>query len=151
MKEIHQLIRNPEFQNDIPKEGLDLFSKQDTYRLYQINLGITLNWYNELRENSQKEEFDLVADEIKTIDNLIEIAEKELNWKSPSTFRNIISSVYIQLRLKPMYISYNFRFMGAFARTAQTSRDFIYTNVKSSRKLQRNNKYYERMGKFAFI
>lgn len=104
MKEIHQLIRNPEFQNDIPKEGLDLFSKQDTYRLYQINLGITLNWYNELRENSQKEEFDLVADEIKTIDNLIEIAEKELNWKSPSTFRNIISNVYIQLRLIKAYV-----------------------------------------------
>lgn len=66
----------------LPKESLELFEKQETYRQYRINLGITIDWYNQLRKNSQKEEFDLVEDEIKAIDQRIDMARNELNWNS---------------------------------------------------------------------
>lgn len=73
---------NADFQDDIPKEGLDLFQKQETYRQYRINLGITIDWYNQIRKNSQKVEFDLVESEINAIDERIETAQNELNWNS---------------------------------------------------------------------
>ncbi|XP_028172090.1 dynein beta chain, ciliary-like [Ostrinia furnacalis] len=82
LREVHHLRNNPDFENDIPEDGLTLFQKQETYRQYRINLGITIDWYNQIRKNSQKVEFDLVEEEIKNIDNRIEIAQHELNWNS---------------------------------------------------------------------
>lgn len=66
----------------LPKESLELFEKQETYRQYRINLGITIDWYNQIRKNSQKVEFDLVEDEIKAIDQRIDKAQNQLNWNS---------------------------------------------------------------------
>lgn len=82
MKEVNHLRTNPQLQNLLPKECLELFEKQETYRQYRINLGITIDWYNQIRKNSQKVEFDLVEDEIKAIDQRIEMAQNELNWNS---------------------------------------------------------------------
>lgn len=70
----------------LPKETLELFEKHETYRQYRINLSITIDWYNQIRKNSQKEEFDLVEDEIKAIDQRIEMARNTLNWNSPGKF-----------------------------------------------------------------
>lgn len=74
---------NVDFQELLPPESLTLFEKQETYRQYRINLGITIDWYNQIRKNSQKVEFDLVEEEIKAIDHRIEMAQNELNWNSP--------------------------------------------------------------------
>ncbi|XP_045488493.1 dynein beta chain, ciliary [Pieris rapae] len=82
MKEVHHLRSNPEISKDLPHESLELFEKQETYRQYRINLGITTDWYNQIHRNSQKVEFDLVEDEIKAIDQRIEMAQHELNWNS---------------------------------------------------------------------
>ncbi|CAG9581722.1 unnamed protein product [Danaus chrysippus] len=82
MKEVHHLRNNKDFKQDLPPESLELFGKQETYRQYRINLGITIDWYNQIRKNSQKVEFDLVEDEIKAIDERIEMAQNELNWNS---------------------------------------------------------------------
>ncbi|KAI5645013.1 dynein heavy chain and region d6 of dynein motor domain-containing protein [Phthorimaea operculella] len=83
MKEVHHLRTNPDLLELLPKESMTLFEKQETYRQYRINLGITIDWYNQIRKNSQKVEFDLVEDEIKAIDQRIEMAQHELNWNSP--------------------------------------------------------------------
>lgn len=82
MKEVHHLRNNPDFQKDLPPESLELFGKQEIYRQYRINLSTTIDWYNQIRKNSQKVEFDLVEDEIKAIDDRIEMAQNELNWNS---------------------------------------------------------------------
>lgn len=82
MKEVHHLRNNPDFQKDLPAESLELFEKQEIYRQYRINLNNTIDWYNQIRKNSQKVEFDLVEDEIKAIDERIEMAQNELNWNS---------------------------------------------------------------------
>lgn len=82
MKEVHHLRNNPDLENLLPKESRELFEKQETYRQYRINLGITIDWYNQIRKNSQKVEFDLVEDEIKAIDQRIEMAQHKLNWNS---------------------------------------------------------------------
>ncbi|CAH2050780.1 unnamed protein product, partial [Iphiclides podalirius] len=49
---------------------------------YRINLGITIDWYNQIRKDSQKVEFDLVEDEIIAIDERIDMAQNKLNWNS---------------------------------------------------------------------
>ncbi|XP_049878702.1 dynein beta chain, ciliary [Pectinophora gossypiella] len=82
MKEVHHLRNNTELVELLPQESNALFEKQETYRQYRINLGITIDWYNQIRKNSQKVEFDLVEDEIKAIDQRIEMAQHELNWNS---------------------------------------------------------------------
>ncbi|XP_038207715.1 dynein beta chain, ciliary [Zerene cesonia] len=82
MKEVHHLRANPDIEKELPKESMDLFNKQETFRQYRINLGITIDWYNQIHKNSQKVEFDLVEDEIKAIDQRIEMAQHELNWNS---------------------------------------------------------------------
>lgn len=82
MKEVHYLRVNPELQNELPAESLELFGKQEIFRQYRINLTITIDWYNQIRKNSQKVEFDLVEDEIKAIDHRIEMGQSELNWNS---------------------------------------------------------------------
>lgn len=86
MKEVNHLRRNPQLQELLPKESLELFEKQETYRQYRINLGITIDWYNQIRKNSQKVEFDLVEAEIKAIDQRIEMAQNELNWNSAGMY-----------------------------------------------------------------
>lgn len=69
------------------------------YRQYRINLGITIDWYNQIHRNSQKVEFDLVEDEIKAIDQRIEMAQHELNWNSKGIFDFIkITSLCPRLR-----------------------------------------------------
>lgn len=82
MKEVHHLRNNPNFAELLPKQSYELYEKQETYRQYRINLGITIDWYNQIVKNSQKVEFDLVEDEIKAIDQRIEMAQHELNWNS---------------------------------------------------------------------
>ncbi|KAL4716976.1 hypothetical protein ACJJTC_012787 [Scirpophaga incertulas] len=89
LKEVHHLRRNPEFKNDLPKESLLLFEKQEMYWQYRIILGITINWYNEIRENRQQVEFDLVEDEIRAIDQRIYVAEHKLNWNSPDLLAHL--------------------------------------------------------------
>lgn len=86
MKEVHHLRTNEDVADILPKDGLAIFEKQETYRQYRINLGITIDWYNQIRKNSQKVEFDLVEDEIKAIDQRIEMAQNELNWNSQGVF-----------------------------------------------------------------
>lgn len=83
MKEVHHLRANPEMESGLPPESNILFEKEETYRQYRINLGITIDWYNQIRKNSEKVEFDLVEDEIKAIDERIEMGQSKLNWNSP--------------------------------------------------------------------
>ncbi|CAG9135931.1 unnamed protein product [Plutella xylostella] len=82
MKEVRHLKTNPDVENSLSGESLQLYDKYETYRQYRINLGITIDWYNQIRRDSQKVEFDLVEDEIKAIDQRIEMAQHELNWNS---------------------------------------------------------------------
>lgn len=82
MKEVRHLRNNCYVEDMLPVESLKLFEKQETYRQYRINLGITIDWYNQIRRNSQKVEFDLVEDEIKAIDERISMAQNQLNWNS---------------------------------------------------------------------
>lgn len=79
---------NSDVAHLLPKESLELFEKQETYRQYRINLGITIDWYNQIRKNSQKVEFDLVEDEIKAIDQRIDKAQNQLNWNSNGEAEN---------------------------------------------------------------
>lgn len=87
MKEVRHLKNNPDVQDLLPKESLELFDKQETYRQYRINLTITIDWYNQIRKDSQKVEFDLVEDEIKAIDQRIEMAQNKLNWNSGGQYQ----------------------------------------------------------------
>ncbi|CAH1639911.1 unnamed protein product [Spodoptera littoralis] len=82
LKEVHHLRSNDQYKDMLPADALAIFEKQETYRQYRINLGITIDWYNQIRKNSQKVEFDLVEDEIKAIDQRIEMAQNKLNWNS---------------------------------------------------------------------
>lgn len=88
MKEVHHMRTNPDVMNNLPKESLEIFQKRETYRQYRINLSMTIEWYNQIRKNSQKVEFDLVEDEIKAIDQRIEMAQHQLNWNSNGTSRS---------------------------------------------------------------
>lgn len=90
LKEVHHLRNNADVADNLPKDGLRIFEKQETYRQYRINLGITIDWYNQIRKNSQKVEFDLVEEEIKAIDQRIEMAQHELNWNSPGGCQIVI-------------------------------------------------------------
>lgn len=87
MKEIHELRANPDMQSQLPVESEQFFEKEETYRQYRINLGITIDSYNQIRKNSQKVEFDLVEDEIKAIDQRIEMGQNKLNWNSQGKIR----------------------------------------------------------------
>lgn len=87
MKEVRHLRNNLDVQSLLPEESLELFNKQETYRQYRINLGITIDWYNQIRKDSQKVEFDLVEDEIKAIDERIDMAQYKLNWNSQGKYQ----------------------------------------------------------------
>lgn len=94
LKEVHHLRNNADCKTLLPNESLELFEKQEIYRQYRINLGITIDWYNQIRKNSQKVEFDLVESEIKAIDLRIDMAQNELNWNSQG---NLVKFVVMPL------------------------------------------------------
>lgn len=112
LKEVHHLRSNEEYKDLLPPEGLAIFEKQETYRQYRINLGITIDWYNQIRKNSQKVEFDLVEDEIKAIDQRIEMAQNKLNWNSDGNLffidtnfdKIFVKSKHLQLCIKAQMI-----------------------------------------------
>lgn len=69
----------------IPEMALQIYEKEDTFRQYRINLTITIEWYNKIRKNRQKVEFDLVKEEIQIIDEQIKKGQTALNWNSEGT------------------------------------------------------------------
>lgn len=86
LREVHYLKRHEELLPLIPETALQIYEKEDTFRQYTINLNITIEWYNKIRKNSQKVEFDLVREEIQTIDEQIQKGRTSLNWNSDGCF-----------------------------------------------------------------
>jgi dynein heavy chain, axonemal len=86
LREVHYLKRNEDLLTLIPEDGLILYEKEDTFRKYRINLSITIEWYNQIRKNSQKVEFDLVKEEIDAIDIQINKGQSELSWNAESKY-----------------------------------------------------------------
>ncbi|XP_077291064.1 dynein heavy chain at 93AB [Arctopsyche grandis] len=82
LREVHYLKRHEELLPLIPETALQIYEKEDTFRQYTINLNITIEWYNKIRKNSEKVEFDLVKEEIQIIDEQIQKGRTSLNWNS---------------------------------------------------------------------
>ncbi|KAL4135288.1 hypothetical protein QTP88_006906 [Uroleucon formosanum] len=80
LREVHY-FRSYEL-NDIPIEALQFHEREDTFRIYCINLNNTKECYNKLRNNSREIEFQLVQEEIQQIDELVKKGEYSLNWNS---------------------------------------------------------------------
>lgn len=85
LREVHYLKRDEKLLPMIPEMALQIYEKEDTFRQYRINLTITIEWYNKIRKNSQKVEFDLVKEEIQIIDEQIKKGQTALNWNSEGT------------------------------------------------------------------
>lgn len=117
MKEIHHLRNNSDFKQYLPPESLELFKKQETYRQYRINLNNTIDWYNLIRKNSQKVEFDLVEDEIKAIDQRIDMAQNELNWNSKGALIKLTCYKFLSSTWNNIDFFLIFRPMELFRRT----------------------------------
>lgn len=80
LREVHYLkLMN---QENIPEKVLKLAERGETFQQYISNLNSTVLWYNKIKKSSKDVEFELIEDDIKEIDELITIGQKNLHWES---------------------------------------------------------------------
>ncbi|XP_059610636.1 dynein beta chain, ciliary isoform X2 [Phlebotomus argentipes] len=80
LKEVHYLKLMG--KEGIPEVGIQFSEKSETYRGYTLSLERTIDWYNEILENSTTVELELIEEEIQMIDTLLEVGISELTWNS---------------------------------------------------------------------
>ncbi|PSN39336.1 Dynein beta chain [Blattella germanica] len=66
----------------IPPDALELFDRVETLFLWVSNLNLSIEWYNNIRQNSLPVEFELIAQEVEQIDILLKEVVENLNWNS---------------------------------------------------------------------
>ncbi|XP_053593671.1 dynein beta chain, ciliary [Microplitis demolitor] len=70
-------------KNNLPKEAVDLFTKTQFFVDTKYNIGLIVNWYNEIRSKCSDVEFELLQEEIRMIDDMIDEGQINYNWNSP--------------------------------------------------------------------
>ena len=65
-----------------PEVAGELFERESLFRSFNNSLERTVTGYNRLRTQTQLVEYNLIAGELKEIDELLENAENSLNWNS---------------------------------------------------------------------
>ena len=60
----------------------ELFERDSSFRNYNHSLQETVDNYNWIKNNTRTEEYNLILEEIKDIDQQLEKAEQILNWNS---------------------------------------------------------------------
>lgn len=93
LREVHNLVlmETP----NIPECGIEFAEKGETFRIYNMNLEKTIEWYNRIRRNSTKFELDMIKEELQLIDDNLEKAITELDWNSESIF--LVKKIVIPL------------------------------------------------------
>lgn len=69
---------------NIPECGVKFSERGETFRIYNMNLEKTIEWYNRIRRNSTTVELNMIKDELQFIDDTLEKAITELDWNSDS-------------------------------------------------------------------
>jgi hypothetical protein len=64
-----------------PKMAEDLFKREETFRTFNCCLEQTVSCYNRLK-TTKVVEYNLIANELKMVDDELERAEHCLNWNS---------------------------------------------------------------------
>jgi dynein heavy chain, axonemal len=75
---------------NIPKCGIEFAERGETFRIYNMNLEKTIEWYNRIRKNSTKVELDMIKEELQFIDDTLEKAITVLDWNSERKLTGII-------------------------------------------------------------
>jgi dynein heavy chain len=72
-----------------PKMAEDLFQREEKFRTNTCSLEQTVNCYNRLKTGSKEVEYNLIANELKMVDDELERAEHCLNWNSEGKLTKI--------------------------------------------------------------
>lgn len=80
MKEVHNLKLMD--KEGIPQVAIDFSAKSETYRSYTLSLEKTIDFYNQILTQRPPCELELILNEIKDIDVLLETGISELTWNS---------------------------------------------------------------------
>lgn len=83
LKEVHNLKLMD--KEGIPEIAIEFNSKSETYRSYTLSLEKTIDFYNQILTQRPVCELELILDEIKEIDVLLENGISELTWNSEGT------------------------------------------------------------------
>lgn len=83
LKEVHNLKLMD--KEGIPELAIEFSAKSETYRCYTLSLEKTIDYYNQILTQRPSCELELILDEIKEIDVLLETGISELTWNSEGT------------------------------------------------------------------
>ncbi|XP_013396327.1 dynein beta chain, ciliary isoform X2 [Lingula anatina] len=79
-------------QEDIPEAASGLYQRNETYRQFNGNLDLTVQWYNKVRETILEVEYPLIEGQLADIDKQLEKAEKDLNWEEKGAWDYIVET-----------------------------------------------------------
>ena len=65
-----------------PEVAGELFEREMTFRNFNISLDRTVQGYNRLKVKTEPVEYNLIANELAEVDEMLERAEHALNWNS---------------------------------------------------------------------
>ncbi|XP_012283270.1 dynein beta chain, ciliary [Orussus abietinus] len=80
LKEVSYLMQLS--RTDIPQQVIEVSDRAEDFRKYRILLGGTVDSYNEIRRSTRAVEFNLIAPEVRKIDDLMIRGERKLQWNS---------------------------------------------------------------------
>ena len=69
-------------ERSIHPTACELYERDALFRNYSHRLDESVTNYNWLKSNTREEEFNLILEELKEIDQQLEKAENSLNWNS---------------------------------------------------------------------
>ncbi|VVC32244.1 Hypothetical protein CINCED_3A002285 [Cinara cedri] len=67
---------------DIPYNVIELYKRESSILNYKRDIEEIVKWYNTLRTKTHHTEFQLIIEEVKNIDKLINDAQESVTWKS---------------------------------------------------------------------
>ncbi|CAK9799022.1 Dynein beta chain, ciliary [Anthophora plagiata] len=83
------IIKTP----NLPPEAIEFYNRTQFFFNNTYNLTLIITWYNRIRSESSPVEFQLVEEEVKDIDNLINYGQEKYNWNSteiPEYINNLV-------------------------------------------------------------
>lgn len=78
-------------QENIPEIVLKLAERNEVFQQYISNLNATVTWYNKITKISKGVEFDLIEEDVREIDGMIQIGQDKLDWESQGQYHKYFS------------------------------------------------------------
>lgn len=86
--------------DNIPPEGLELFSRFEEFQQYITSLNRSAEWYNWLRTKTKPVELNLILQEVESIDIIIDEMIATLTWNDKDIYEQINN---LHVKIKNLY------------------------------------------------